>query len=543
MIFFFFFITQEEWGVMNMNEKVAFLDTVKVQEFIKVLPFVEKDSSFVKMKAAEICGKKNIKESFDFLIKMLKDSSSAVRFEATWALGKLKDERALKYLLMALKDKDDAVRFNSLVALRNFNLSGVVKEITPLLVDENKKIRKEALITIGKLTSTPPAEVIKLLDDKEKDIVFTAINIIGNANDYKIVKNLERFMVCEDSLLKTCACLFLARFNKKEAVLQLIDNIDVLPDSLRIKAVAIIVKFPVKEISKKGIEKLIVDDAWMVRKEVAEQLKNFNNRKEILEEFLKKENHPAVLEALLTTIGETEERDLAPLVRKFLNDPNPLLREAACRAVGLLRDTLSFNELIKNLIDDSPSVRVEAVIALGRIKDKRAIPYIKQRLFDAGWEVQEAACHAAGMIKDEQLIPSLEQLLFHKFWGIRKHALWALVRIGSKKTDEKKLKRLLRDENYEVRTHALLCLCKIGTINENELPEDVDEFTKNACLIMLGKGSWSTFKKMILKNPLRGIYLLEMIGTEKAKEVLKELSRYGMEEISQKARIALLNFN
>lgn len=532
-------LTELEWMRMNYEEKIAFADTACEESLLSVLPFVERDEFQVKMYISEICGKRKIKESLGFLIKMAEDPSPAVRFEAVWSLGEIKDEKAKEAVIKRLRDPDNAVRYNAVISLRKFKAK--IDHVIFLLSDEDPKIRKEALITIDILSpGNPPHQVVNLLEDKERSIVLTAIQVIGKAKSYEMVSTLERFLKSEDKEKKTFSALFLSRFNRRDAAEILLKNMDILPDTLKKKAAKIIALFPEKDIRVNGIKKLLSDDSWVVRKEAALFLEKIKERRDILLEFLRKEKHPGVVEELIKVAGFTGEKEIIPLIREYLNHDNPVVKEACCEALGLLGDTASFELLKARLQDESPLVRRKAAIALGRLKDKRAVPYIERRLFDVGWEVQEAACLAAGMIKDKSFIPSLKRLLSHKFWGVRKHALWALIKMGEEKIDTALIRRLTRDENYEVRRHAYFLLSKIRVIKE--VPKELDSLSQITCQIMLGKDRWDEFKKMLEENMDEGIYLLGIIGTEKAKEILEDMEKSAIEDVKRKARIALIEF-
>jgi len=101
--------------------------------------------------------------------------------------------------------------------------------------------------------------------------------------------------------------------------------------------------------------------------------------------------HPAVVQALeevldyrglvelryeaLRSLGRLRSIGSAPLVVAVLEDPNPLLRASAARALGEMGHTASLPRLRAMLTDDDElDCRLAAASALGKMKDRESLP-------------------------------------------------------------------------------------------------------------------------------------------------------------------------
>lgn len=75
-----------------------------------------------------------------------------------------------------------------------------------------------------------------------------------------------------------------------------------------------------------------------------------------------------VREGALLSLAKLGRPDLAPHAGPLLEDPEPLVRETACRVLGLYRASVAAGKLSERLAsDESPPVRRAAAEALGRL--------------------------------------------------------------------------------------------------------------------------------------------------------------------------------
>jgi HEAT repeat protein len=97
-----------------------------------------------------------------------------------------------------------------------------------------------------------------------------------------------------------------------------------------------------------------------------------------------------------------------------LEDPDPLVREEAARALGRIGSAEAVDALVQRLVDRTSAIRSDAALALGDIGDPRAIPALTQGLSDGSPEVQDACARALGDVGGRQAVRHLLRLLEEK---------------------------------------------------------------------------------------------------------------------------------
>jgi HEAT repeat protein len=109
------------------------------------------------------------------------------------------------------------------------------------------------------------------------------------------------------------------------------------------------------------------------------------------------------------------------------------VREAACEALGKLKDKRAVEPLIETLGDKDEYVRERACEALGKLKDKRAVEPLIETLGDKDEYVRERACETLGQLGDKRAVEPLRSLAENdKVPGVRKAAETALKRLENR---------------------------------------------------------------------------------------------------------------
>jgi HEAT repeat protein len=115
-------------------------------------------------------------------------------------------------------------------------------------------------------------------------------------------------------------------------------------------------------------------------------------------------------------LRKTEDASDAPVADLIgrLEDPDPVVREEAARALGRVGSPEAVEALIHRLLDRGSAIRSDAALALGDIGDPRAIPALTQGLSDGTPDVQDACARALGDIGGRQAVRHLLRLLEEK---------------------------------------------------------------------------------------------------------------------------------
>ena len=115
-------------------------------------------------------------------------------------------------------------------------------------------------------------------------------------------------------------------------------------------------------------------------------------------------------------LRRTEDASDAPVAELVgrLEDPDPVVREEAARALGRVGSAEAVDALIRRLLDRTSAICSDAALALGDIGDPRAIPALTQGLSDGSPDVQDACARALGDIGGRQAVRHLLRLLEEK---------------------------------------------------------------------------------------------------------------------------------
>ncbi len=160
-------------------------------------------------------------------------------------------------------------------------------------------------------------------------------------------------------------------------------------------------------------------------------------------------NHPAAYAALVSAVQhpmrdvrvdaafllakQTEYKDSAavPGLLDALNDEDPRLRTAACKALGDIGDGAAVTELLRVMVKDTDSnIRWQATGALGKI-GQAAVPGLCAALRDEDWKVRRSAAEALWSMHEPEAVPGLAEALIDKNDVVRQAAAGALEGMGA----------------------------------------------------------------------------------------------------------------
>ncbi len=141
--------------------------------------------------------------------------------------------------------------------------------------------------------------------------------------------------------------------------------------------------------------------------------------------------------------------DLVELLEPMLSDRSADVRRSAVAAISQ-RPSERTHQLLLGLLERDPDARADVIRALGRIGDSRVVPKLIAIFDSCTTEEQVHAIDALEAIEPPGIEPFLARQLANKDPSVRRHAVRALVRIGTTSA----LRRIviaLRDDNPRVR--------------------------------------------------------------------------------------------
>ncbi len=111
---------------------------------------------------------------------------------------------------------------------------------------------------------------------------------------------------------------------------------------------------------------------------------------------------------------------------------------------------------------DDPAVRAQSIEALSRTAPAEGLPYMRDALRDDEPVVRFAACMALGLVKDKGSRGMLETRLEDTDASVQTGAIYALHRLGDYRHTSRLADRLLRDPSPGVRANAAMVLGELG---------------------------------------------------------------------------------
>jgi HEAT repeat protein/cyclophilin family peptidyl-prolyl cis-trans isomerase len=320
--------------------------TEAVPALIKSLQGAQID---LQMTVAEALGKIGGAEAAEFLQELLHAFKRDVRATAAIALARAAHPSSASALLIAIHDPDPAVVSLVAYALEKVESDRIAKTLVPLLKNEDPRVRAYAARTLGKQKMDAAVKpLVDLLSDKDLRVLVNTIQALGlileDSNDKQVVDPLGQILEKHPSPhARKAAATALGQIGHKQAK-------DYLVQSTLDKSTGVRIE------SYKALAMVLGDQSSMF---IAGGL----NDSQIL-----------VRAAVVESFGIAEDKSRFDfLVTTARKEKDPIVREAAVRALGNFdKDDVS-EILIEKLDDDDWVVATEAVTALGQTKDKDAI--------------------------------------------------------------------------------------------------------------------------------------------------------------------------
>lgn len=157
----------------------------------------------------------------------------------------------------------------------------------------------------------------------------------------------------------------------------------------------------------------------------------------------------------LDTLGQQDlVSSLAILRDRLYNDPEPDVQAAAADAIGGLKLTEAFDDLLKMYHQSSDWLIQFSIIAtLGELGEPRGFELLKEALESDNNLVQTAAISSLGELGDSRAVSFLIPFADHDDWQVRYRLIQALGRLGGEQANST-LEKLTQDEVEQVAQEA-----------------------------------------------------------------------------------------
>lgn len=166
----------------------------------------------------------------------------------------------------------------------------------------------------------------------------------------------------------------------------------------------------------------------------------------------------AAVSQLDTLGGQDLQATLMILRDRLLNDEEPDVQAAAADALGALKLTEAFEDML-HLYRRTPEwiVQFSIIAALGELGDPRSFDLLEEALNSNTSLVQTAAISSLGELGDARAVPLLSPFATNSDWQIRYRLVQALGKLGGAEA-RSTLEALATDEQAEVAKEAQAAL-------------------------------------------------------------------------------------
>jgi HEAT repeat protein len=131
-------------------------------------------------------------------------------------------------------------------------------------------------------------------------------------------------------------------------------------------------------------------------------------------------------EKAIERLGAAQDPATVALLTNALHDQDPIIVDAAVRALGRIGATSSLNEIEQLVASNNSHVRQGAVWSLGQIQDRSALRTLLKASTDTSKHIRDEATWALGLLGDAGATDRLNELAQDRDWHVRLSAACAL---------------------------------------------------------------------------------------------------------------------
>jgi HEAT repeat protein len=355
------------------------------------------------------------------------------------------------------------------------SLDGLAKAA---LTDPDAEVRQVAASALGRLQVPGRFEpLMKILHDKEPDVVRSAVLALRRANDERVILKLVPLLKHYDFSVRTSAA-------------QTIDTIRWAPTDKEQRIWFCVAKGWYERAANSGSEALPALQLTIETAPVSaavraiEALGSISDPRAVsLLCTALRSLEPAVAIAATGALGSVGGSEAVIALIPCLRNNHTQIRAEAARALGILGATEASMPIAQMLQDKEWEVRREAATALGKLNNPETLELLAKALDDMDADVREATALALSKTRDRRAVAPLVLALKDESASVRRIAAAGLSRIDpdwislpETRAAAEKLKLAIQDAEPAVRFFVAQLLVNLGEMSPEALlgfsPED-----------------------------------------------------------------------
>jgi len=497
------------------KERILALKKLSQREDEGIVEAINDESWKVRKIAVEEIKKKSGKFAYELLKRMKEEYRNlSVLNSVIQILSSTTDLDILYALSQMLKDKDPDLRLYTVQILSNINFEEAEDLLISALSDSNPNVVFSAIEGLGNKKSQKAVPyLLKFLESKDYYLGVAILNALKEINDPTIIEKIYPYF--EDELFKPHVIEILGELGDKNSVKILVNHLNQSPEYIE----------DILEALGKIYRRYenIYEEGEYIAKEIKDNLTP-QGLKNVLDFIfkLREETLKNIIPILAYLKDPTVERYLI----KFIGNPNVRneIIEVLIKYGKEIEDLL-----IESLRDEDIEIKTLAIMALGRIGSKKAVPYILEQLEDENLTIVCAG--ALAKIGDRRAFDPLIKKLGHPNPYIRQSIISALNSLGHPEMRERVKELLVSNNCYEKESAIKI----IGYFGYEEYKDD---------LIKLLEEDNEEIRKAVYENIVffddERIFEILKSGLEKEKRKIREVIARALIYIEKEKALPLI---
>jgi len=347
-----------------------------------------------------------------------------------------------------------------------------------VLSDPDPEVRQIAASALGRVQVPGRVEpLLKALEDKEPDVVRSAVLGLRRVNDEKVILRLVPLLKHRDFSVRTSAA-------------QAIDTIRWAPSEREQRVWFCVAKGWYERAAATGSEALPALQLTFETGPVSAAVRAIEALAKIPDPQVLKlltaalhSPEPAICISATEGLGKVGGAEAVDALIPCLRRNHEQIRAEAARALGILGAAEASMPIAHILQDKEWEVRREAAIALGKLGNPETLEPLAKLLDDVDSDVREAAAMALGKMGNRRAVPPLVLALKDEATGVRRIAAAGLSRIDpdwvslpETRAAAEQLKLAIQNAEPAVRFFVAQLLVNLGEMSAEALlgfsPED-----------------------------------------------------------------------
>jgi HEAT repeat protein len=447
------------------------------------------------------------KHSVPYLIQMLADPDERVRMYGALILSQIKDPRAVDTLLDTIGDPSINVKHNVIEALGKIGDARAVQPIISCLT-EGFWIQYPAVVALGDLGDARACESLMRLLEQEMltQVVIQSLGKIGELSNIPVLFNIlasgsdsitdDVIAALVDTLRRSskeyespkekeaCRTAIKAEMDKTNLAEYLIAS---LHDENKTKVRNTMVLLGCVEEKKAIVPLLKYVDDYELEIEAAEALADIGRRHPDDLSVQLQSPDPTIRAAVIRCLGLVGDLNAIRACIPYLDDEDNNVRQQAIIALAARTSEEDIVSVLVNAIsNEDPEVRSIAVSALVQGKAKGLVEKLLPKLVNGTRSEMIEAMNVLGRRGDDSASKYVEAHLENDDDELRDAAYKALYRIRPEKVARSILETGLSDGNPDVRKATARCLVsRQSGIGESALQKLLNDGNPGVCIVAI----------------------------------------------------------